>query len=48
MDNTIVEIIELSQDDLKQLERVLQWPEDLAAWDKLNKTINGVELGLSI
>ena len=31
--------IELSDKDFDELERAMQWPEDLAAYDRLNKPI---------
>lgn len=36
--------VPLPQEALEWLERALQWPEDLAAYDRLNKPINGSEL----
>lgn len=33
------EIVDLPKEALEWLERALQWPEDLAAYDRLNKPI---------
>ena len=33
-------VIKLTQDEYRQLERALQWPEDLAQWDKNNTPTN--------
>jgi hypothetical protein len=41
-------IIPLGDEAMEWLKRALQWPEDLAAYDKLNTPINGSEFGLSI
>jgi hypothetical protein len=41
-------VVPLPQEALEWLERALQWPEDLPAYDRLNKPINGSELGLPI
>jgi hypothetical protein len=38
-------VVELSEEDYAELERAMQWPEDLAAYDRLNRVINGAELG---
>ena len=46
--NTPAVIVPLPQEALEWLEQALQWPEDLEAYDRLNKPINGSELGLSI
>jgi hypothetical protein len=45
---TQVEVIHLPKEALQWLERALQWPEDLQAHDRLNKPINGAELGMPI
>lgn len=37
---TQVEIIELTPAELRALERALQWPEDVAAWDRANTPTN--------
>lgn len=37
-------IIKLSDKQYKELERALQWPEDVKAWDKLNTPTNLSEL----
>jgi len=41
-------IIELTLEEYLALERAMQWPEDLAAWDRLNTPINGSELGIPL
>ena len=41
-------VVPIPQEALEWLERALQWPEDLPAYDRLNKPINGSELGLPI
>lgn len=38
--------IPLNQQDYAKLERAMQWPEDLPAYDKLNKTTNLTEIGI--
>lgn len=43
-----VVVIPLPAEALAWLERALQWPEDLAAYDRLNTPINGSELGLPL
>jgi hypothetical protein len=40
--------IPLTEKQYLELERSMQWPEDLAAYDRLNRVINGSELGLHI
>jgi hypothetical protein len=45
---TPVVVIPLPAEALEWLERSLQWPEDLAAYDRLNTPINGAELGLPL
>ena len=45
---TQVAVVALPEEALKWLERALQWPEDLAAYDRLNTPINGAELGLPL
>jgi len=45
---TQVVVVALPEEALEWLERALQWPEDLAAYDRLNTPINGAELGLHI
>lgn len=32
-------VVKLSDEERQALERALQWPEDLAAWDRLNTPI---------
>jgi hypothetical protein len=39
--------IKLTREQYLGLERAMQWPEDLAAYDRLNTPINGAELGAS-
>lgn len=46
--NTPAVIVPLPKEALEWLERALQWPEDLEAYDRLNKPVNGSELGLPI
>lgn len=41
-------VIELTDDEYAALERAMQWPEDLAKWDRLNRVINGYEMGSPI
>jgi hypothetical protein len=41
-------IIELTDEEFAALERAMQWPEDLAKWDRLNRVINGYEMGSPI
>ena len=41
-------VIPLPPEALTWLERALQWPEDLSAYDRLNTPINGSELGLPL
>jgi hypothetical protein len=41
-------IIELTLEEYLAFERAMQWPEDLAAWDRLNTPINGSELGIPL
>lgn len=38
------QVIPLTESEYQQLERALQWPEDLAAWDRLNTPINFADL----
>ena len=45
---TPVVVVPLPEEALKWLERALQWPEDLVAYDRLNRTIHGSELGLPL
>lgn len=45
---TTVVVVALPKEALEWLERALQWPEDLAAYDRLNTPINGAELGLPL
>lgn len=33
------QVIELTEKDFAELERAMQWPEDLAAYDRLNTPI---------
>ena len=40
--------VPLSKEALEWLERALQWPEDLPAYDRLNKPINGSELSIPL
>ena len=37
-------VIKLTREQYLELERSMQWPEDLAAYDKLNKPTNLSEL----
>ena len=37
-------IIPLTQEELQALTRMLQWPEDLAAYDKSNQPTNMAEI----
>lgn len=37
-------VIRLSQDDYEKLERAMQWPEDLAKYDRLNTPTNLADL----
>lgn len=41
-------VIPLPSEALEWLERALQWPEDLAAYDRLNTPINGSELNIPL
>jgi hypothetical protein len=41
-------VVPLPEEAIQWLERALQWPEDLAAYDRLNAPINGAALGLTI
>ena len=41
-------VIELPLDEYLALERAMQWPEDLAFYDRLNRPINGAEIGAGI
>ncbi len=41
-------LIELTEKEYRDFERAMQWPEDLEAYDKSNRVINGSELGLHI
>lgn len=47
-DETREVIIPLPPEALEWLERALQWPEDLPAYDRLNTPINGSELGIPL
>lgn len=38
-DGKVTGVVELSDDDYNALERAMQWPEDLAAYDRLNTPI---------
>jgi hypothetical protein len=40
--------IPLTEKEYLDIERAMQWPEDLEAYDKSNRVINGSELGLHI
>jgi hypothetical protein len=40
--------VPLPKEALEWLERALQWPEDLPAYDRLNKPINGSELSIPL
>jgi hypothetical protein len=40
--------VELTEQEYNALERAMQWPEDLAKYDRLNKPISGAELGMPI
>lgn len=46
--NTKMVVIDLPKEALEWLERALQWPEDLKAYDRLNTPINGSEIGLPL
>lgn len=37
--------IPLTPEQYKELERAMQWPEDLAQWDKTNTPTNLKEIG---
>lgn len=37
-------VVKLTNQQYRELERAMQWPEDLAAWDKLDSPINLTEL----
>ncbi len=41
-------VARLTGEEYKQLEREMQWPEDLPEYDRLNKPINGYEVGSRI
>jgi hypothetical protein len=41
-------VVELTDEEFNALERAMQWPEDLAKWDRLNRVINGYEMGSPI
>lgn len=38
-DGKEVKAIELTEEEYLELERAMQWPEDLAKWDRLNTPI---------
>lgn len=38
-------IVELTDKEFDAMQRAMQWPEDLAQWDRLNRVINGSEMG---
>lgn len=38
------QVIPLTESEYLQLERALQWPEDLPAWDRLNTPTNFADL----
>ena len=38
-DGKEVKAIELTDEEYLELERAMQWPEDLAKWDRLNTPI---------
>lgn len=40
--------IELTEEEYNELERALQWPEDLQRYDRLNKPLTEYDLGISI
>jgi hypothetical protein len=40
--------INLPKDAIKWLERALQWLEDIPSYDRLNKPINGSEIGMPL
>lgn len=38
--------IQLTEEEYTELERAMQWPEDLAKYDKLNMPTNLSEIGI--
>jgi hypothetical protein len=38
-------VVELTDKEFDAMQRAMQWPEDLAQWDRLNRVINGSEMG---
>jgi hypothetical protein len=48
MDGKEKDVIELTDEEVNALERAMQWPEDLAKWDRINRVINGYEMGSPI
>lgn len=40
--------VPLTEQEYKELERAMQWPEDLARYDRLNKPLTEHDLGISI
>jgi len=47
-DETAEVVVPLPPEALAWLERALQWPEDLPAYDRLNRPINGAEHGMPL
>lgn len=47
-DGQKVGAIELTEQEYQELERAMQWPEDLARYDRINKPITEHDLGISI
>lgn len=41
-------VIPLSKDEYKALERAMQWPEDLAAYDRANTPTNLTEIAFAV
>jgi len=44
-DGKVTRVIELTDEDYAALERALQWPEDLEAYDRLNTPIKATLQG---
>ena len=39
-DGKVTRVIELTEADYQELERAMQWPEDLEAYDRLNSVLH--------
>lgn len=47
-DGTQRVVATLSREEYEAVERAMQWPEDLAKWDRLNTPIKGHEMGMML